>query len=132
MFEKPTFQEDPDEQNHVGLHHFAFQYNDLDELLGTYVRLKDLGIEPVVAVDEDVQISSYYNDPEHNRVELNVNNYGNEWTAAQRMRDTVGMSRRGEIDPEKLLGARKARASHWELHQRAIHGEFTPEKSSGH
>jgi catechol 2,3-dioxygenase-like lactoylglutathione lyase family enzyme len=132
LFEVPALQEDPNKQSHVGLHHFAFQYGDLDELLGTYVRLKGLGIEPVLVVDEDVQISFYYNDPEHNRVELNVNNYGNEWTATERMRGAYSTRQRGEIDPGKLVAARNAGASHWELHQRSLKDEFVPEKQYHH
>lgn len=131
LFEMPTLQQDPEKQKHVGLHHFAFQLENLDDLLGTYERLKGLGIKPLVVVDEDVQISFYYNDPENNRVELNVNNYGNEWTATQRMKD-ASKPNRGEIDPEKLVAARKSGATHWDLHQRAVGGEFQPDQPGRH
>ena len=32
------------------------------------------------------------------------------------------------IDPEKMLAARKSGASPWELHERALAGEFAPAK----
>jgi hypothetical protein len=39
------------------------------------------GILPVLAADQGLQTSVYYLDPDQNSVELNVNNYGNEWPA---------------------------------------------------
>jgi catechol-2,3-dioxygenase len=36
--------------------------------------------------DEGLQGSIYYTDPDGNNVELNVNNYGNEWTATEHMK----------------------------------------------
>jgi hypothetical protein len=32
------------------------------------------------------------------------------------------------LDPDKVVAARKAGASHWELHERAWKGEFAPAK----
>ena len=32
------------------------------------------------------------------------------------------------VDPEKMVAAREAGASSWELHERAVAGEFAPEK----
>jgi hypothetical protein len=32
------------------------------------------------------------------------------------------------VDPEKMIAARKAGASAWELHERAVAGEFSPAK----
>jgi catechol 2,3-dioxygenase len=32
------------------------------------------------------------------------------------------------VDPEKMLAARKAGASPWEVHERAFAGEFAPAK----
>ena len=39
---------DPDKAHHQRLQHFAFEYRTLDDLLGTYARLKELGILPVL------------------------------------------------------------------------------------
>ncbi len=42
---------------------------------GTYARLKGLGIEPLWVVDHGVGTAIYYEDPDGNIVEINVNNY---------------------------------------------------------
>jgi catechol 2,3-dioxygenase len=120
----------PDKSRHARVQHVAFGYETLDDLLGTFARLKGLGILPVMAVDEGLQTGFYYADPDQNSVELNVNNYGNEWTAAEHMRQTSPSARprRVFVDPDKMLAARKAGGSPWELHERAFAGEFAPAK----
>jgi len=123
--------DDAEKLRHPRVQHVAFEYQTLDDLLGTYVRLKGLGILPVMAVDEGLQTGFYYTDPDQNTVELNVNNYGNEWTATEHMRTTLssaGHPRRVFVDPEKMYAARKTGASPWELHERALGGDFAPEK----
>ena len=123
----PGLVADPDRSRHVRLQHIAFEYKTLDDLLGTYVRLKSLGILPVMAGDEGIQTSLYYSDPDGNNVELNVNNYGNEWTATEHMK--AAPSERANlafVDPDKMIAARKAGASPWEVHERAFAGEFAP------
>ena len=127
LFEFPRLAVDSDKQRHTHMHHFAFQYETLEDLLGTYARLKALDIVPAVAVDEGVQISFYYDDPDKNRVELNVGNFRSEWTASEYMKNEQRIQR-AEIDPDKMLEALKAGASAWELHERALAGEFAPAK----
>ena len=131
FFETPGAGVDPDKLRHVRVQHVAFEYQTLDDLLGTYVRLKGSGILPVMAVDEGLQTGLYYTDPDQNSVELNVNNYGNEWTATEHMRTAPPFGeqpRRVQIDPDKMIPARKAGASPWDLHERAFAGEFLPAK----
>jgi len=132
FFEMPGVVVDSDKARQARLQHVAFEYETLDDLLGTYARLKGLGILPVMAVDEGLQTGFYYTDPDQNSVELNVNNYGNEWTATEHMKaasSSLERPRRVFIDPDKVFGARKAGASPWELHERAFTGEFAPAKS---
>lgn len=125
FFEMPGLVADPDRSRHPRLQHFAFEYQNLDELLGTYTRLKGLGILPVWAADHGLATAFYYEDPDQNIVELNVNNYGNEWTATEHMK-TAALFARIYVDPEKMVFARKAGASPWELHERAMKGDFAP------
>jgi len=129
MFEMPGLAADPDKRRHTGFQHVAFEYDTLDELLGTYVRLKGLGIVPLMAADEGFQTVLYYADPDRNSVELNVNNYGNDWTATEHIRTPpAGRPRRVHTDPDKLVAARSAGASPAQLHERAFAGEFAPER----
>jgi len=135
FFETPGLVIDPDKPRHARVQHIAFEYETLDDLLGTYARLKDLGILPVMAIDEGLQTGIYYMDPDQNSVELNVNNYGNEWTATEHMKAAPsfdGRPRRVQVDPDKMIAARKASASPWEVHERAFAGEFAPEKPYDH
>ena len=76
FFEVPKVTVDPDRGKHVRLQHVAFECANLDDLLGTYVRLKALKIMPLWAADHGVGTSIYYQDPDHNIVEINVNNFG--------------------------------------------------------
>jgi catechol 2,3-dioxygenase len=107
------------------LQHVAFEYEAVDDLLGTYARLNDLGIKPLWAADHGVGMAFYYEDPDGNIVELNVNNYGNEWTATEHLKTSLPTM--AQVDPEKMMTARRAGASAWELHKRACAGEFFPE-----
>ena len=56
----------------VGVHHIAYTYADLGELLATYRRLKAGGIEPARCINHGPTVSMYYRDPDGLRVELQV------------------------------------------------------------
>jgi len=115
-----------DERREERVQHIAFAYQSLDDLLGTYARLKGLEIKPMMAADQGVHMVLYYLDPDQNRIELNASNYADEWTATEHIRSAE--STFAPFDPDKLIAARKAGASPWELHQRAMAGEFAPGK----
>ncbi len=59
---------------HVGLHHMAFTYGGLGDLVHTYERLKDLDITPEFTINHGPTTSMYYFDPDKNQVELQVDN----------------------------------------------------------
>jgi len=128
FFEIPTDPATPDRRNRGPLQHVAFQYETFDDLLGTYARLKSSGILPLWAADHGVGTAIYYEDPDRNIVEINVNNYGNAWTAAEHIKTAAPAM--VQIDPDKMIAVRKAGASPWELHERAIAGEFAPAEPS--
>jgi catechol 2,3-dioxygenase len=129
VIEIPHLTGDPERSRHHRLQHIAFEYRTLDELLGTYVRLKGLGILPVLPVDEGSQIAFYYNDPDGNSVELNVSNYSDQWTAIEHLQNSPEFARRPlgvDVDPDKMIAAREAGASAWDLHKHAWQHEFAP------
>lgn len=127
FFEIPGASADSDKRRHTGLQHVAFEYAGLDDLLGTYIRLKRLGILPMWVADHGVAIAFYYEDPDQNVVELNINNYGEAWTATEMLK-TAASAMPAQVDPEKMVAAREAGASPWEIHNRAATGEFAPAK----
>ena len=54
----------------AGLEHIAFTYSELGQLLYTYLRLREDGIEPFWTINHGPTISFYYYDPDHNKIEL--------------------------------------------------------------
>src|SRR5262245_22314668 len=59
----------------AGVHHVAYTYAGLGELLATYRRLKAGGIEPARCINHGPTTSMYYKDPDGLRVELQVDNF---------------------------------------------------------
>ncbi|MGH7934634.1 MAG: VOC family protein [Candidatus Binataceae bacterium] len=59
----------------VGLDHLAYTYADMGELVATYERLKAAGIVPARTINHGPTTSMYYQDPDGNRVELQIDNF---------------------------------------------------------
>src|SRR5260370_27877004 len=90
----------------VGLHHVAFTMGSLDDLADQYIHLKELGITPRRCVNHGVTTSMYYYDPDHNQVELLVDNFETAIEGQNYMRgrsetdkNPVGI----DFDPEELV-----------------------------
>jgi catechol 2,3-dioxygenase len=128
FFETPDASIDHDRARHARVQHIAFAYDTLDDLLGTYVRLKKLNMKPLWAADQFFQTAIYYEDPDGNIIELNVNNFANDWTVTEQLKQLPSQVHIN-VDPEKMLAARNAGASPWDVHERAVTGEFTPAAS---
>ena len=128
FFEAPDVSIDNERERHARVQHIAFEYESLDDLLGTYVRLKKLAMDPLWAADQFFQTAIYYEDPDGNIIELNTNNFANDWTVTEQLR-ALPPQVHINVDPEKMVAARKAGASPPELHERAVAGEFTPATS---
>lgn len=62
-------------EGHSGLHHAAFTYASLGDLLNTYRRLDEHEIEPFWCVNHGPTTSMYFEDPDGNHVELQVDNF---------------------------------------------------------
>ena len=131
LFAWSRLSDDADKLVHTGLHHIAFEYPTLDDLLTTYTRLKELGLTPHFTVDHGTTTSFYYIDPDGNSVELQCDNFGDwaqssEWmrTSPQFAANHLGTT----VDPERMIAARKAGISPAEVHQRAYAGVFPPSR----
>ncbi len=61
-----------------GADHVAYTFNELGDLLSHYVRLKNEGIKPVWTINHGPTTSMYYEDPDGNRVEFQVDNFETE------------------------------------------------------
>jgi catechol-2,3-dioxygenase len=89
----------------AGLNHVAFTFGGLNDLIANYERLKKLGVSPHRCVNHGVTTSMYYHDPDHNQVELLVDNFATatEGKAYMRRRSTADKNPVGVVyDPEEL------------------------------
>lgn len=87
-----------------GFDHAAFTYDTLEQLIATHRRLRQCGIEPVWCINHGPTTSIYYEDPDGNRIELQVDNFNSneellDWLRSGEF-DTnpIGV----EFDPEVL------------------------------
>ncbi len=127
----PGMEDDPDKVRHTGIHHTAFEYPSMDDLLDTYVRLKGHGILPHACLDHGMTMSFYYLDPDGNSVELQYDQHG-DWSESKHWMHTsrefaanpIGVN----VDPEQVVAARDQGATRKEVHRRAYAGEFTPKE----
>ena len=125
----PGLSDDPEKIAHTGMHHIAFEYEDLAGLGQTYVRLEEAGIFPHAFLDHGLTTSLYYVDPDGNSVELQVDNFA-DWAASSHfMRESPAYAANPigvNVDPVRYFGAWKDGATHAELHERSFAGEFEP------
>ncbi len=89
----------------VGINHVGYTYANLGDLLDTYDRLKQLGIKPYWRVHHGLTLSIYYQDPDGNRMEFQVDCCANAEEAHVFMHsDAFAANPIGvEIDPDALL-----------------------------
>jgi len=59
----------------AGVHHIAFTYASLRDLVSTYERVERLGIKPIWCTNHGPTTSMYYADPDGNQLELQVDNF---------------------------------------------------------
>jgi catechol-2,3-dioxygenase len=128
----PGLEDDPSKLSHTGLHHTAFEFASLSELLDSYDRLRKLGIEPQACLDHGMTTSLYYADPDRNLVELQADNFG-DWakssawmrTSTEFAANPIGVA----FDPARVFDAYRAGRSPADIHKAVMAGEFLPAKA---
>lgn len=98
----------PGVQEHVdmtcGMHHIAFTYENLGDLLATYNRIKDEhNITPEFCINHGPTTSMYYFDPDKNQIELQVDNipeekFGEYFESGEFTDNPIGI----KFDPDEL------------------------------
>ena len=130
LLTSPKLTDDPDRTRHTGIHHSAFEYASVDDLLESWERMKHEGIEPHMCLDHGFVISFYYVDPDGNSVELQA-----DWNrdcavscAFMEASPVFFANPVGRfVDAAKMVAARKAGMSLDELHRKAYEeGYFEP------
>jgi catechol 2,3-dioxygenase len=128
----PGFSDDPEKENHTGLHHTAFEYAGFDQLNSSYLRLKEAGIEPEFCIDHGMTFSYYYTDPDGNHVELQIDNFG-DWSKStewMRTSDEFKANPIGQfVDPEKVAADRAEGVEFEEIHAKAMAGGYAPDEA---
>ncbi len=70
--------EDKGQMPQAGVHHVAFTFATMGDLLSNYKRLKKGGIVPIWSINHGPTTSMYYEDPDKNHVELQIDNFATE------------------------------------------------------
>ena len=129
LLHSPHVQDDPEKIVHAGMHHLAFEFDTMGDLLETCGRLLERGIRPHMVLDHGMTLSFYFVDPDGNSVELQSDNFGDWAKSKEFMRsspefeaDPIGTF----CDPDKLVEAYRGGMAPDELHRRAYAGEFAP------
>ena len=129
MIGVPGLVDPGDRVAHVGMHHSAYEYPHLDDLLDTYTRLKGLGILPHATVNHGLTTSFYYADPEGNSVELQVDNYG-DWARSKAFMQNDPRFAADQfgavVDPEAIIQARRDGLEPSAVHERSYAGDYPP------
>lgn len=88
----------------TGVEHYAFTYEALGDLLANYVRLKEAGIKPYWCVNHGMTISMYYQDPDGNRIETQVDTLDVTAADAYMRSEYFSINQVGvDFDPEVML-----------------------------
>jgi len=89
----------------AGVVHWAYAFDELEQLVNAYVRLRDEGIVPNTCINHGFTTSLYYLDPDGNEVELAVDNFDdlesmNDWFGTGAFdRNFVGVP----FDPDDMV-----------------------------
>ncbi|SEQ59973.1 VOC family protein [Thalassovita taeanensis] len=129
LITSPEVIDDPDKMIRAGMHHVAFEYDTLDDLLINFERLWGLGIKPHLTLDHGMTTSFYYVDPDGNSVELQADNF-DDWNkssdfvrnSAEFKANPIGMP----VDPAKMLADRRAGIDPAGVRKKAYAGEYPP------
>ncbi|WP_250517900.1 VOC family protein [Caballeronia sp. INDeC2] len=98
----------------AGVHHVAYTYDSIGDLLATYARVKPLGIQPFWCINHGPTTSLYFRDPEGNEIELQADNGddpGAYFQSEAFAKNPIGV----EFDPDELVRMWQAGASDKEL-----------------
>lgn len=91
--------------NAAGVHHVAYTFASLSDLLATYERLKASAIMPSWAINHGPTTSFYYRDPDGNQMEFQIENFASVEESAEYFftkdfaENPIGV----EFEPEELL-----------------------------
>ncbi|KAI1492921.1 Glyoxalase/Bleomycin resistance protein/Dihydroxybiphenyl dioxygenase [Biscogniauxia mediterranea] len=110
--------------NSAGLEHIAFTFSNLNDLTTAYKQRKALGIVPMWCVNHGPTTSLYYQDPDRNMLETQVDNFdtieaANEFMSSPEFAENpIGV----DFDPEDLIKRLERGDSMEEIKKRPVIG----------
>ncbi len=94
----------PSKPDGVGVHHVAYTWDTLPNLMDVYKRLKAKGILPFFSVRHGPTLSMYYNDPDGNGMEFQIDLLSVDEANAFMESDAFGANPIGEkFDPDEIV-----------------------------
>lgn len=130
MLAPPEMKHPVDKGHTTGLHHTAFEYPDFDSWLDNYIRLRNEGILPFLQLDHGMTVSVYYQDPDGNGVEIQVDSYGDWAKSKSWMYNSIEFAedQLGEhFDATLMVEDRDKGMTFAEIHAKARAGGYRPE-----
>jgi catechol 2,3-dioxygenase len=126
----PGLRDDPEKTPHNGMHHSAYEYASFADLISSYERLRDAGVQPKFCLDHGLTTSIYYQDPDGNYLELQCDSFGDWSASAEWMRTSPDFAANPIgvfFDPDKVLAFFRTGVSYADV-QKAIRAEeFMPD-----
>lgn len=110
----------PKQPQSCGLEHIAFTYDKLDDLALSYRQRKANGIMPVWSINHGATTSIYYQDPDGNQLETQVDNFSTnegiaQWLVSKEFAENpIGT----DFDPEDLVKRLQAGEDHESIKKR--------------
>jgi len=104
----------------AGVHHIAFTFASMADLMAQYSRLRDEDIKPVFVINHGPTTSMYYCDPDGNQLEFQIENYDSVeestrfFYSEEFAENPIGV----EFDPEDMLAKLAAGVPEAELKRR--------------
>ena len=125
----PDLRDDPQQYLHTGMHHSAFEYDGFEDLMASYARMRDEGVEPAFSLHHGLTVSLYYRDPDGNHVELQADCFG-DWARSTHYMQTSEDFRANPIgtffEPAAVLEAHRDGETFEVLNERMRRGDFKP------
>jgi catechol 2,3-dioxygenase len=131
----PGLSDDAQKVSHNGMHHCAFEYDSIDDLMASFDRLRQAGIEPAFCLDHGLTISLYYRDPEGNYVELQSDNFGDWQKSGEFMRTSADFAANPIgtfFDPARVYDEIKRGADFKALEKSIRAGDYLPDPVPQH
>ena len=125
----PGLSNDPQKTQHNGMHHLAFEYDNFEDLMSSYDRMRKAGVEPAFCLDHGLTMSLYYRDPEGNFVELQSDNFSDWKLSGEFMRTSPDFAANPIgtfFDPAKVYDEFKSGADFKTLQKSIRGGAYLP------